>query len=62
MNEKPQATKVRCERFNPDYTAGLSDIQVAQRTRQGFVNGTDEIRTKSIAQIVRDNLITFSIS
>lgn len=59
MNEKPQGPKERCERFNPDYLTGLSDIQAAQRTRQGFVNGTDEIRTKSIAQIVRDNLITF---
>ena len=47
-----------CERFEPDYVSGLSDQQVAQRIRQGLVNGTDEVRTKTFGQIVRGNLLT----
>lgn len=47
-----------CERFEPDYVSGLSDQQVAQRIRQGLVNGTDEVRTKTLGQIVRGNLLT----
>lgn len=56
MNEKPQPY---CERFEPDYVSGLTDQQVAQRVRQGLVNGEDQIKTKSIPKIIRDNLITF---
>lgn len=47
-----------CEHFEPDYVSGLSDQQVAQRIRQGLVNGTDEVRTKTLGQIVRGNLLT----
>lgn len=56
MDEKPQTY---FERFEPDYVSGLTDQQAAQRVRQGLVNGTEEIKTKSITRIVRDNLITF---
>ncbi len=59
MNESPKATQTYCERFQPDYVSGLTEMQVAQRVRQGYVNGKDEIRTKSIGQIVRDNIVTF---
>ena len=40
------------------YTAGLSAEQVESRRRQGLINGTDEIKTKTIGQIIRGNLIT----
>lgn len=61
MKEKPQreVPQSYSERFHPDYVSGLSDLEVAQRTRQGLINGTEEIKTKSIPQIIRSNLITF---
>jgi cation-transporting ATPase E len=59
MNEATKPLPSYCERFEPDYSCGLTDLQVSQRVRQGLVNGKDEIRTKSIGQIVRDNTVTF---
>lgn len=59
MKETPKTLPSYCERFQPDYSSGLTDLQVSQRIRQGFVNGKDEIRTKSIGQIVRGNIVTF---
>ena len=59
MKEAQKTSQTYCERFKPDYVSGLSDPQVSQRIRQGLVNGEDEIKTKSISRIVRDNLITF---
>lgn len=56
MNEKPQTY---CERFEPDYVSGLTDQQAAQRVRQGLVNGVEQIKTKSVPTIIRDNLVTF---
>jgi cation-transporting ATPase E len=56
MNGNPQTY---CERFEPDYASGLTDRQAAERVRQGLVNGTDPIRTKSVSRIVRDNAVTF---
>lgn len=46
------------ERFDPDYVSGLSAEQVAVRMRQGLANGTEDLKTKSVSRIVRDNLIT----
>jgi cation-transporting ATPase E len=46
------------ERFDPDYVSGLSAEQVAARVQQGLVNGKEELKTKSVSCIVRDNLIT----
>ena len=46
------------ERFEPDYVSGLSADQVSERVRQGLVNGGNELKTKSVSRIVRDNLIT----
>lgn len=39
-------------------TAGLSADQVESRRQRGLVNGTDEIKTKTIGQIILSNLIT----
>lgn len=55
----PKVSQTYCERFEPDYVSGLSDVQVSQRIRQGLVNGEEEIKTKSVSQIVRDNVVTF---
>jgi cation-transporting ATPase E len=55
----PHLSRSYCERFEPNYTTGLSDLQVEQRVRQGLVNGKEEIRTKTIPRIVRDNVVTF---
>ena len=47
------------ERFHPNYVSGLTAEQAASRTRDGLINGTDEIKTKSISRIIRDNVVTF---
>ena len=47
------------ERFAPDGQTGLSRSQVRQRIRQGLVNQAGEVKTKSVPQIIRDNVITF---
>jgi len=39
-------------------TSGLSEEQVNARRQQGLVNGTEDITTKTVGQIVRSNLIT----
>jgi cation-transporting ATPase E len=41
-----------------NHTSGLTAQQVESRRQQGLVNGTDEIATKTIGQIIRNNLIT----
>ncbi len=41
-----------------NYAAGLSTEQVESRRQRGLVNGTEEIKTKTIGQIIRGNLIT----
>lgn len=56
MQKKPQTY---FERFHPNYVSGLTAEQAASRTRDGLVNGTDEIKTKSISRIIRDNVVTF---
>ncbi|MBW7573516.1 cation-translocating P-type ATPase [Caproiciproducens faecalis] len=38
--------------------SGLSAEQVAARQKQGLVNGTEEIKTKTVGQIIHTNLIT----
>lgn len=47
-----------CERFEPDYTLGLNTQQVQMRQQQGLTNGEGEIKTKTVGQIIRGNLIT----
>lgn len=47
-----------CERFEPDYTQGLNAQQVQMRQQQGLTNGEGDIKTKTIGQIIRGNLIT----
>ena len=42
-----------------DIEKGLTAEQAAELTAQGKVNGSAEIKTKTIGQIVRDNTLTF---
>ncbi len=37
---------------------GLSQDQVESRIRQGLVNGEEDIKTKTVGRIIRDNLVT----
>ena len=46
------------KRFDPNYTEGLTENQVALRRQQGLSNGESDIKTKSIRQIVLENLVT----
>ena len=45
--------------FETDPINGLSGDDVAQRTKEGKVNGDQEVKTKSVAQILRENIFTF---
>lgn len=46
--------------YKDDYlNGGLSDAEVSERIRDGRVNGEQESNTKSIKQIVKDNIFTF---
>lgn len=39
--------------------SGLSDLEVSERTRDGRINGEPESNTKTVKQIVKDNILTF---
>lgn len=45
-------------RFSPDAAFGLTTEQVQERAAQGLANGEPETRTKSVRQILRENLLT----
>lgn len=53
-----EAVQEYCERFEPEYATGLNQLQVQMRQQQGLTNGDGEIKTKTVGQIIRDNLIT----
>ena len=42
-----------------DEEKGLSAAQVEERARDGRINGDVNVKTKSVAQILRDNIFTF---
>lgn len=45
-------------RFSPDAAFGLTTEQVRERAALGLANGEPETRTKSVRQILRENLLT----
>lgn len=45
---------------SPD--TGLTSAEVEERVKAGKVNGEQTVRTKSVAQILRSNIVTFSTS
>ncbi|MDD4807827.1 MAG: cation-translocating P-type ATPase [Oscillospiraceae bacterium] len=46
------------ERLPTDTQTGLSREEVRTRTQQGLINGEEEMKTQSVGQIVRKNIIT----
>ena len=51
MNQNPE--------FVTSPATGLTSEEVEQRVREGKVNGEQTVRTKSVAQILRSNIVTF---
>ncbi len=49
----------KVERFNPEFTSGLSDKQVQQRIQEGLTNVDDTNKGKTIVQIFLTNIFTF---
>lgn len=47
------------ERFSPPVAEGLTSGQVSERREQGLTNAYNNVKTKSYAQIFKDNLLTF---
>lgn len=47
------------ERYNPDYTQGLSNEQVQERINSNLVNYDDQPPTKSIKKIITSNFFTY---
>ena len=45
--------------LQPDLRRGLTSEQVRQRKKDGLLNEQEDKNSKSIKQIVRDNLMTF---
>jgi len=45
--------------FHTDIQSGLSAQDVERRKLEGKINGDQNVKTKSVAQILRENLITF---
>lgn len=58
INENSGSAKSSCERFEPLCSQGLSREQVEMRRAQGLFNGEQDIKTKSVKQIIWENIIT----
>ena len=58
MTQPLENSKNRPIRFSPDAALGLTTEQVQKRIAQGLANGEPETRTKSVRQILRENLLT----
>ncbi len=58
MQQEMVSAAAGAERFTPHPDQGLSGEQVEQRVREGLTNREVEVKTKSVAQIVRGNVIT----
>lgn len=58
MTQPLENNKNRPIRFSPDAALGLTTEQVQKRNAQGLANGEPETRTKSVQQILRENLLT----
>lgn len=53
-----EPTRPQAERLQPDCHYGLTREQVENRIREGFVNGENDIKTKTEKQIILDNILT----
>ena len=50
---------VECEIITTDKEKGLTAAEVQERVTSGKVNGDQNVKTKSVAQILRENIVTF---
>ncbi len=55
---EPINETVSGENQSPELPSGLSAEQVSERIRQGHSNRSEAVKTKSVPQIIRSNLIT----
>lgn len=47
------------ERYDPEYNKGLTDEQVKERNRQGLTNVTVDTSSKTVKDIVKENVFTY---
>ena len=57
--ENEQGEQALEEKFVTDPQKGLGQKDVENRIAEGKVNGDTNIKTKSVAQILRENIVTF---
>ena len=58
-NDTQCADVVKDELVYTDFVTGLTSQEVATRVAEGKINGEQTIKTKSIPQILRENIFTF---
>lgn len=55
----PTAEQAEVVAFTTDVGLGLSSDEVTLRVQEGKVNGDQDVKTKTVAQILRENIVTF---
>lgn len=58
-SQDKQQQFVECEIITTDMEKGLTADEVQQRIDSGKINGDQNVKTKSVAQILRENIVTF---
>lgn len=58
-SQDEQQQFVECEIITTDMEKGLTADEVQQRIYSGKINGDQNVKTKSVAQILRENIVTF---
>ena len=58
-HQEPTRRGAPAQRFHPLPQEGLSEEQARQRMSQGLHNGAGGIQTKTVGQIIRENVFTF---
>lgn len=58
-SQDEQQQFVECEIITTDMGKGLTADEVQQRIDSGKINGDQNVKTKSVAQILRENIVTF---
>ena len=50
--------KEKIKRYNPDIKRGLTNKQVEERFTNNLVNFNTDVKTKSVKEIVKENVFT----
>lgn len=58
-SQDEQQQFVECEIITTNMEKGLTADEVQQRIDSGKINGDQNVKTKSVAQILRENIVTF---